>query len=139
MSDEGAAATRADQYRQLVHPGHPRASAPCLHQRTPRALQIPSGTPFYEESTYWNPSWTITHGAIQTTNIYDMEASAVGLGSGKLLSKESYERMVSTDLRGKTHEQPDCTTCAAMNDVLHLRHGHRDLRRLAAAEPAVRG
>ncbi len=24
--------------------------------------------------------------------------------------------MVSTDLRGKTHEQPGCTTCAAMND-----------------------
>ncbi len=98
----------------------PDIPAPVLHAFTSErraALQIPTGTPFYEESTYWNPSWTITHGAIQTTNIYDMEASAVGIGTGKLLSKESYERMVSTDLRGKTHEQPDCTTCAAMNDV----------------------
>ena len=51
---------------------------------------------------YWNPSWTITHGAIQTTNIYDMEATAVGIGSGKLLPADSYKKMVSTDLRGKT-------------------------------------
>ena len=72
----------------------PEIPAPVLHAFTSErreALRIPSGTPFYEESTYWNPSWTITHGAIQTTNIYDMEASAAGIGSGKLLSKESYE------------------------------------------------
>ena len=98
----------------------PEIPAPVLHAFTSErreALKIPSGTPFYEESTYWNPSWTITHGAIQTTNIYDMEASAAGLGSGKLLSKESYDKMVSTDLRGKTRVLPDCTTCAEMNDV----------------------
>jgi CubicO group peptidase (beta-lactamase class C family) len=97
----------------------PEIPAPVLHAFTSerrQALQIPSGTPFYEESTYWNPSWTITHGAIQTTNIYDMEATAVGIGSGKLLTKKSYDLLVSTDLRGKTHPLPGCTTCAAMND-----------------------
>ncbi len=97
----------------------PEIPDPVLHAFTSerrQALQIPSGTPFYEESTYWNPSWTITHGAIQTTNIYDMEATAVGIGSGKLLTKKSYDLLVSTDLRGKTHPQPDCTTCAEMND-----------------------
>ncbi|MEZ0349254.1 serine hydrolase domain-containing protein [Mycobacterium sp. pR1184] len=76
-----------------------------------QALKIPAGIPFYEESTYWNPSWTITHGAIQTTTIDDMEATAVGIGSGKLLSGDSYRRMVSTALRGKTHAQPGCPTC----------------------------
>lgn len=97
----------------------PEIPAPVLHAFTSerrQALQIPSGTPFYEESTYWNPSWTITHGAIQTTNIYDMEATAVGIGSGKLLTKKSYDLLVSTDLRGKTHPLPGCATCAAMND-----------------------
>ncbi len=97
----------------------PEIPAPVLHAFTSErreALQIPSGTPFYEESTYWNPSWTITHGAIQTTNIFDMEASASGLGSGKLLSKDSYARFTSTDLRGKTHPQAGCTTCMALND-----------------------
>ena len=46
-----------------------------------------------------------------------MEASAAALGSGRLLSKESYEKMVSTGLRGKTHAQPGCTTCAPMTDI----------------------
>jgi CubicO group peptidase (beta-lactamase class C family) len=98
----------------------PEIPAPVLHAFTSErreALKIPSGTPFYEESTYWNPSWTITHGAIQTTNIYDMEASAAGIGSGKLLSKESYDTMTSTDLRGKTRALRGCPTCAPMNDV----------------------
>ncbi|HEX3285933.1 MAG TPA: serine hydrolase domain-containing protein [Mycobacterium sp.] len=97
----------------------PEIPVPVLHAFTSErraALKIPSGTPFYEESTYWNPSWTITHGAIQTTNIYDMEASASGLGSGKLLSKESYAKMVSTNLRGKTHALPGCTTCMEQTD-----------------------
>jgi CubicO group peptidase (beta-lactamase class C family) len=80
-------------------------------------LKIPAATPFYEETTYWDPSWTITHGAIQTTNIYDLEATAAGIGSGRLLGADSYKKMVSTGLRGKTHKQPGCTTCDAMNDI----------------------
>jgi CubicO group peptidase (beta-lactamase class C family) len=94
--------------------------APALHAFTSErrvALKIPAGTPFYEESTYWDPSWTITHGAIQTSNIYDLEATAVGIGSGKLLTADSYKKMVSTDLRGKTHKQPGCTTCDEMTDA----------------------
>ncbi len=80
------------------------------------ALRIPAETPFYEETTYWDPSWTITHGAIQTTNIYDLEATAVGIGSGRLLTADSHRKMVATDLRGKTHKQPGCTTCDEMTD-----------------------
>lgn len=93
--------------------------APALHAFSSERrafLKIPSGTTFYEESTYWDPSWTITHGAVQTTNIYDMEATAVGIGSGKLLSDDSYQKMVSTDLRGKTRKQPGCTTCDVMSN-----------------------
>ncbi|QUR69550.1 serine hydrolase domain-containing protein [Mycobacterium spongiae] len=92
----------------------PAIPQPVLHAFSSErrgALKIPDQIPFYEESTYWNPSWTITRGAIQTTNIYDLEATAVGIGSGKLLSADSYKKMVSTDLRGKTHKQPGCPTC----------------------------
>src|SRR6202790_1757473 len=98
----------------------PEIPQPVLHafsSERRQFLKIPSDTPFYEESTYWNPSWTITHGAIQTTNIYDLEATAVGIGSGKLLSSDSYKAMVSTDLRGKTHAQEGCPTCFEQNDV----------------------
>ncbi len=97
----------------------PEIPWPVLHtfsSERRKALKIPAGTSFYEESTYWNPSWTITHGAIQTTNIYDMEATAVGVGSGKLLSADSYKKMVSTALRGKTHSQPGCPTCFDQNE-----------------------
>jgi CubicO group peptidase (beta-lactamase class C family) len=95
----------------------PEIPSPALHAFSSERrafLKIPAGTPFYEESTFWDPSWTITHGAIQTTNIYDMEATAVGIGSGRLLTADSYKTMVSTDLRGKTHKQPGCTTCDEM-------------------------
>jgi CubicO group peptidase (beta-lactamase class C family) len=98
----------------------PEIPSPALHAFSSERrdfLKIPMGTPFYEESTFWDPSWTITHGAIQTTNIYDMEATAVGIGSGKLLTADSYKKLTSTGLRGKTHKQPGCTTCDVMTDV----------------------
>ena len=98
----------------------PEIPSPALHAFSSERrafLKIPAGTPFYEESTFWDPSWTITHGAIQTTTIYDMEATAVGVGSGKLLTADSYKKMVSTDLRGKTHKQPGCTTCDEMTNA----------------------
>ncbi|ORV14669.1 serine hydrolase domain-containing protein [Mycobacterium celatum] len=81
----------------------PQIPVPTLHAFTSerrRALKIPAGTPFYEDATFWNPSWTMPRGAVQTTNIYDLEATAVGIGSGKLLSPGSYKAMVSNDLRG---------------------------------------
>jgi CubicO group peptidase (beta-lactamase class C family) len=97
----------------------PEIPSPVLHAFSSERrafLKIPAGTPFYEDTTFWDPSWTITHGAIQTTNIYDMEATAVGIGSGRLLTADSYKKMVSTDLRGKTHKQAGCTTCDEMTD-----------------------
>jgi CubicO group peptidase (beta-lactamase class C family) len=98
----------------------PEIPSPVLHAFSSERrafLKIPAGTPFYEDTTFWDPSWTITHGAIQTTNIYDMEATAAGIGSGRLLTADSYKKLISTDLRGKTHKQAGCTTCDEMNDV----------------------
>lgn len=107
----GLRSTTASQTAQIP--------SPVLHAFTSErreALGIPTATEFYEESTFWNPSWTITRGAIQTTTIYDLEATAAGVGSGKLLERESYEQMVSTALRGKTRAQPGCATCAPMTE-----------------------
>lgn len=75
----------------------------------------------YEESTYWNPSWTITHGAVQYTDIVDLATSAVGIGSGRLLSEGSYAAFRSTALRGRTHAQPGCATCSEMTE--HYTYG----------------
>jgi CubicO group peptidase (beta-lactamase class C family) len=101
-------------------PGTPAIPEPALHAFTSERraqLGIPAGTPFYEESTYWNPSWTLTPGAIQTTNIYDANETAVAIGTGKLLSPESYKKMVSTDLRGKGSTLPGCATCAPQTEA----------------------
>jgi D-alanyl-D-alanine carboxypeptidase len=44
----------------------------------------------YEESTYWNPSWTLASGAIMTSNIADILKSAAAIGTGALVSPESH-------------------------------------------------
>jgi CubicO group peptidase (beta-lactamase class C family) len=101
-------------------PGTPAIPEPALHAFTSERrsqLGIPAGTRFYEESTYWNPSWTITRGAIQTTNIFDVNETAVAMGTGKLLSPESYKMMISTDLRGKTRTLPGCVTCFPQSEA----------------------
>lgn len=94
--------------------GTPAIPEPVLHafsSERRQALQVPSGVPFYEESTFWNPSWTLAQGAIQTTNLDDMIATARGIGSGKLLTPESYAKFTSTDLRGRTSAVPGCPAC----------------------------
>jgi CubicO group peptidase (beta-lactamase class C family) len=72
------------------------------------ALGIPAATPFYEESTYWNPSWTTPAGAAETTNIYDMTKTAQDIGSGVLLSKSSYQAQTGPNLLGFGHAQAGC-------------------------------
>jgi D-alanyl-D-alanine carboxypeptidase len=45
----------------------------------------------YEESTFWNPSWTLAEGAVQTSNIADILTSAAAIGEGTLLSARSHK------------------------------------------------
>ena len=99
--------------------GTPAIPEPALHAFTSErkgALNIPDSTGFYEESTFWNPSWTITHGAIQTTDIFDLDTTAIAIGTGKLLSPESYQKMISTDLRGFGEAITGCATCAKQSE-----------------------
>ena len=51
----------------------------------------------YEESTYWNPSWTLAEGAIMTSNIADILKSAEAIGEGTLLSAESHKAQLAPD------------------------------------------
>lgn len=99
--------------------GTPAIPAPALHAFTSErkgALNIPDSTGFYEESTFWNPSWTITHGAIQTTDIEDLNTTAIAVGTGKLLSPESYKLMVSPSLRGQGEKIDGCATCFTLDE-----------------------
>ena len=92
---------------------------PALHAYTAERrefLGIPAATPFLEESTTWNPSWTLNHGAIQTTTIDDVDRSAIAIGEGTLLSPASHEAMISTDLRGFGETLEGCPTCGPQTE-----------------------
>ena len=85
---------------------------PALHSFSSERRElfgVPADQPFYEESTFWNPSWTITRGAVQTTNIHDMAASMAAIGEGTLLSPASHAAQVSTGLRGFGTTQEGCS------------------------------
>lgn len=66
----------------------------------------------FEDSTYWNPSWTLPHGAIETTTIGDMTTSFDAIvGRGELLSAESYQSMIGADLVGFGAPLDGCRSC----------------------------
>lgn len=96
----------------------PAIPEPALHAFTSERRQllgIPAGTRFYEESTYWNPSWTLAEGAVQTTDIYDMTATAVAVGEGTLLSPESHAAQVEPRLLGFGSPVEGCLTCHTLD------------------------
>jgi CubicO group peptidase (beta-lactamase class C family) len=54
----------------------------------------------YEESTYWDPSWTIAEGLVQTSTIADIIKSAIAVGEGTLLTPESQAIMLAPATAG---------------------------------------
>lgn len=90
--------------------------APVLHAFTSerrQVLGIPPSTPFLEESTFWNPSWTLARGAVETTDIADLTRTAIGIGSGRLLSRGSYRAQIDPRI-GLGHAQAGCERCATL-------------------------
>ena len=93
--------------------------APALHAFTSERrewLGIAPETRFLEESTYWNPSWTLTRGAVQTTDIRDFAASMVAVGEGTLLSPESKAAQLDPGLRGFGAPLDGCATCQTLGE-----------------------
>jgi len=78
-------------------------------------LGIDPSVRFYEESTFWNPSWTLAHGAIETSNIYDLATTAVAVGEGKLLSRESHRAQIAPDLLGFGSPLAGCHSCHTLD------------------------
>lgn len=54
----------------------------------------------YEDSTYWNPSWTSFSGRL-TSNLKDLGRWAKAFGTGELLSKRSYQALSAPTTVGK--------------------------------------
>jgi CubicO group peptidase (beta-lactamase class C family) len=95
-------------------PGGPVIAEPVLHawdseQRS--VYSIPPSLPFYADSTGWDTSWSLSKGAIQTSNIYDLDKTAIAVGNGKLLSAESFKAMTNTKMRDQGGPTPQCPVC----------------------------
>jgi CubicO group peptidase (beta-lactamase class C family) len=105
--------------RNTVAWSTPEISEPVLHAFTSERrsnLGIPAGTRFYEESTYWNPSWTLAKGAIQTSDIVDLTTSAVAIGEGTLLSPASHQAQIAPDLLGFGTPLAGCPNCHTLSE-----------------------
>ncbi|WP_218003835.1 serine hydrolase domain-containing protein [Herbiconiux solani] len=98
----------------------PEIAEPVLHAFTAerrQSLGIPAGTPFLEDSTFWNPSWTITRGAVQYTDIADLTRTARGIGTGELLSPALHAQQLNLDTRGRSSTIDGCTTCFPHSEI----------------------
>jgi CubicO group peptidase (beta-lactamase class C family) len=92
----------------------PEIPAPVLHvfdSERRATLGIKPGVAFYEESTFWNPSWTTIEGAVETTDITDLSASIEAAGTGKLLSPSSSHEQITPRLVGFSRPVPGCAAC----------------------------
>jgi CubicO group peptidase (beta-lactamase class C family) len=92
---------------------------PVLHAFSPERksfLGIAPSTPFEEDTSFWNPAWTIARGAVETTDIADMTGTAIGIGSGRLLTRGSYRQQVDPHL-GFGHPQAGCERCTKLTRV----------------------
>jgi CubicO group peptidase (beta-lactamase class C family) len=92
----------------------PVIPAPVLHSFSSERrelLGIKPGVAFYEESTFWNPSWTTIEGAVEATDISDLNTSLEAVASGKLLSKASSTAQIKPSLVGFGHAQSGCLAC----------------------------
>lgn len=111
---------------QTADPGTPEILSPVLHafdSERKAFLGIDDDVPFIEDSTFWNPSWTLARGAIQNTDIRDMATLIQAIGRGTLLDEEWHERMIAPTLRGQTTVFAGCATCRVQDEDFTYGYG----------------
>ena len=121
--------------------GTPDIPGPVLHTYSSERrvdLEIPTKIPFYEDTTFWDPSWTVPEGASQASDITDLTTSVQAIGDGKLLSPASYAIQMSKDLVGFGHKQAGCSACSTLT-ANSLWHGHDPARAVDHRQQVLRG
>lgn len=70
----------------------------------------------WEDSTFWNPSWTLPDGAVETSTISDIAASFDAIvGRGEVLDDSSYEELIDPALVGFGSPLEGCPNCHEMS------------------------
>jgi CubicO group peptidase (beta-lactamase class C family) len=97
----------------------PSIPEPALHafsSERKSTLGVAEDVRFYEESTYWNPSWTIADGAVTVSTIEDMTAVAIDWGNGSLLTPESHAVQITPFPVGFGELVEGCRNCHPLDD-----------------------
>ncbi|MER5774330.1 serine hydrolase domain-containing protein [Streptomyces sp. NPDC002039] len=76
----------------------------------------------YEESTFWNPSWTTARGAVLTTDVCDLARSARAIGAGELISPSSLRTQLNPGTVGLGTATRSCpaSVCFAQRPDRHF-------------------
>ncbi|SEO09997.1 serine hydrolase domain-containing protein [Actinacidiphila rubida] len=120
--------------RQTANSFTPAIPDPVLHAFT-------SDRGLYEESTFWNPSWTTAPGAVQTTDICDLAASARAIGTGALLSPKGFRTQLdpgTVGLGGPTSTCP-ASVCVHNTEAEHYGFGVIVLNTWIVQNPSFSG
>jgi CubicO group peptidase (beta-lactamase class C family) len=99
------------QTRASSTPQIPERALHAFTSERREVLGVKPGVPFYEEATFWNPSWTTAEGAVETTDISDLSVSIEAVAAGKLLSPASSAAQIRPSLIGIGHADPQCSAC----------------------------
>jgi len=78
---------------ETAAPGTPYIPEPVLHSYTDERG-------FYEDATFWNPSWTLARGAVQYTTIRDTLAGFRAVGQGQRLKPATFQAMLAPQTPG---------------------------------------
>lgn len=75
----------------------------------------------YEESTFWNPSWTTAAGAVINMNICDLARAGAGIGSGQTISRKSYKTLLDPGTIGLGTPTKKCPpgVCLPQTKAVH--------------------
>ena len=90
-------------------------AGPAIPEPAVHAFTLERGV--WEDSTYWNPSWTLPAGAIETSSISDVAASFDAIvGRGELLEESSWQAMIDPVLVGFGEPLDGCRSCHTMGE-----------------------
>lgn len=88
---------------------------PAIPEPVVHAFTLERG--IWEDSTYWNPSWTLPAGAVQTSSIGDVASSFDAIvGRGEVLDEESWQAMIDPVLVGFGEPVDGCRTCRTLEE-----------------------
>jgi CubicO group peptidase (beta-lactamase class C family) len=91
----------------------PAIPNPVLHAFT-------SGRGVFEETTFWNPSWTTAPGAVITQDVCDLARSAAGIGTGQTLTPRGYRTLLNPGTVGLGRKTTQCPHCFPQTRAAHF-------------------